>query len=76
MFGLKEFVGAYDSPHTVVLLEGKREVKPEDIPKLKELGRLLCAQSKQMTFRSGNAKGADEYFIEGVSEVDPSRIKL
>ena len=70
------FLREYDRPGNVVLLEGKRTVKPEDAPLLTGLGRLLAANSRYLLFRSGNAAGADALFAAGVAAVDASRLQV
>ena len=72
---LNEFIEIYDFKDSIVLLEGKRSVKPEDKVHLINLGRLLASCSKYMIFRSGNAIGADEYFTQGVMEIAPERMQ-
>ena len=72
----EEFLSKYDHPGSVILLEGKREVKETDKQKLVGLGRLLAEKSTKMIFRSGNASGADEYFSEGVASVDKRRLQV
>ncbi|MFZ9939079.1 MAG: hypothetical protein ACO3GN_02155 [Bacteroidia bacterium] len=71
-----DFIAQYDIEGSVVLLEGKREVREQDAPLLTKLGRLLASQTQHMSFRSGNAPGADEFFSMGVTEVDPKRLQL
>jgi len=73
---LKQFLKKYDKKNSIVLLEGKRNVKTEDIVKLISLGRTLASQSKHMIFRSGNAEGSDFYFSQGVCEVDENRLQV
>ncbi len=73
---LDEFLITYDKPGAIVLLEGKREVPAGDADKLFALGRLLTQRSRHIKFRSGNAGGADQYFSEGVSSVDKSRMQV
>lgn len=70
------FIGTYDFVGAVVLLEGKRAVKEEDMELLISLGKLVASETKHILFRSGNAPGADELFCQGVSLVDPKRIQL
>lgn len=70
------FLEVFDKPGSIVLLEGKRNVLPEDENKLRALGNLLARESKHMRFRSGNASGSDELFSLGVAEVDPSRLEV
>lgn len=72
----KSFIEKYDVIGSVVLLEGKREVKVEDIIKLIRLGELLATETKYCIFRSGNASGADEYFSQGVCNVDANRLEV
>lgn len=72
----KHFIDKYDFKNSVILLEGKRDVLEEDKSKLFSLGKLLATQSSQMTFRSGNAEGADHFFSEGVASIDPGRLEV
>lgn len=69
------FVNSLSCP-PVILLEGKRDVKDNDKHLLIELGKTLAANFQGATFRTGNAKGADELFAKGVSEMDPERIEF
>ena len=73
---LNAFLEVFDKPGSVVLLEGKRKVLPEDEDKLRLLGNLLARNSMHMRFRSGNASGSDELFSLGVAEVEPSRLEV
>ena len=76
MLDLDTFLETYDIAGSIVLLAGSRNVAPMDQQKLRDLGKLLAKRSKQIVFRSGNADGADSFFIHGVGEVDPSRIEI
>lgn len=73
---LSEFLLLHDTPNAIVLLEGKRSVKPEDQPNLFQLGKLLASKTKHMKFRSGNAAGADDQFSLGVAEIDYTRLQV
>lgn len=73
---LDDFIRMHDHAGTITLLEGKRNVKEIDRPKLIELGRTLASISRHMIFRSGNAAGADDLFCQGVAAVDPERIHV
>ncbi len=73
---LKEFIDEYDYENSIVLLEGKRNVIDNDKDKLINLGKLLATKTKKMTFRSGNADGADYFFSIGVASVDNSRLQV
>lgn len=73
---LQEFISKYDNENSVILLEGKRNVLDADKEKLFALGKLLASKSSKMTFRSGNAEGADQYFSEGVAMVDYKRLQV
>ena len=64
---LPTFITTYDQPGAVVLLEGNRDVRPADGPKLTALATLLAQRTKYMRFRSGNAGGADAFFAAGVT---------
>lgn len=71
-----DFISQYDFPGSIVLLEGKRNVREEDVEKLKALGKLLATHTLHIKFRSGNAPGSDAYFSEGVTETDITRLQI
>lgn len=73
---LQEFINQFDTPNSIVLLEGKRNILEADKEKLTSLGRLLATKTKNMIFRSGNAEGADQLFSDGVTEVDIKRLQV
>lgn len=73
---LKEFIKEFDNPNSIILLEGKRNVIETDKEKLTALGSLLASETKQMVFRSGNAKGSDQLFSDGVTAVDSKRLEV
>jgi len=73
---LQEFINQFDTPNSIVLLEGKRNILEADKEKLTTLGRLLATKTKNMIFRSGNAEGADQLFSDGVTEVDIKRLQV
>jgi hypothetical protein len=60
----------------IILLEGKRNVKPEDQAKLIAIGKLLATHLPNATFRSGNADGSDYYFSQGVAQVNPKKLEV
>ncbi len=72
----RQFIAEYDYPGSVILLEGKRAVRDEDVLMLTGIGKLLAQTMQHAAFRSGNAPGADAYFSEGVSLVDSSRMQV
>lgn len=72
----KEFIEKYDYSGSIILLEGKRNVLQEDIPKLISLGEQLAKETKHCKFRSGNAPGADYFFAEGVCNIDRQRLEV
>lgn len=72
---LQQFITKYDVPNTIVLLEGKRAVLESDQPLLTALGKLLADRTQHIIFRSGNAKGADEFFCKGVAAVNNQRLQ-
>ncbi len=76
MMTLKEFIDQYDYDHSIVLLEGKRDVAETDRKNLLDLGKLLAIKTKKMLFRSGNADGADYYFSVGVAFIDNTRLQV
>jgi len=73
---IDQLISAYDFPGSVVLLEGKRDVPDTEKERLIALGRLLAEQTTFILFRSGNAAGADFYFSQGVSEINPDRLQV
>jgi hypothetical protein len=73
---LNEFIEQFDHDDAIVLLEGKRNVLDEDKEKLKSLGKLLASNTTKMKFRSGNADGSDQFFSDGVTEVDHKRLQV
>lgn len=73
---LQEFIKKFDKEHSIVLLEGKRNVLKADEEKLIALGKLLASSTEKMTFRSGNASGSDQLFSAGVAGVGNSRLQV
>ena len=73
---LNEFISNFDTENSIVLLEGKRNVLPEDQEKLFALGKLLATRTTKMIFRSGNADGSDQFFSDGVTAVDHKRLQV
>ncbi|MBS1488315.1 MAG: hypothetical protein JST43_12075 [Bacteroidetes bacterium] len=73
---LNEFIKKFDTPNSIVLLEGKRNVLDVDKEKLTALGRLLASKTSRMIFRSGNAEGSDQLFSDGVIAVDNKRLQV
>jgi len=76
MLTFSDYLLTYDHPGSIILLEGKRKVLPEDEPFLISLGEKLCCEMKHARFRSGNAPGSDELFARGVSKIDTSRMEV
>jgi hypothetical protein len=64
-----------DTGTPVVLLEGTRELPPQQAPYLTALAAHLARTFPHLHFRTGNAKGSDEAFAKGVAGVDPSRLE-
>ncbi len=73
---LEDFIEQFDNKNSIVLLEGKRNVLPEDQEKLYALGKLLAEKTSNMIFRSGNASGSDQFFSDGVASVDKLRLQV
>jgi hypothetical protein len=71
---LDEFIELYDRPGVVLLFFGKRELPLDEAVRVHNLGKLLISKTQHILFRSGNAQGADEKFINGVADVD--RVQL
>ena len=73
---LEQFIALYNRKDTIILLEGKRNVRDEDREKVIELSNLLASRMPLVNFRSGNATGSDDLFKEGVASVDPTRFHV
>ena len=71
-----EFIDTYNQSGTIILLEGKRNVKEEDKARLTAFGNLLAESLPLVSFRSGNADGADFFFSKGVASVNPERLQV
>lgn len=65
----------FGHPRPVILIEGTRELPADDRPRLVAFARWLAQTYPHATFRTGNAKGADEAFAEGVECIDPARLE-
>lgn len=73
---LQDFIEKYDFQGSIVLLEGKRDVRPDDEEKLRNIGKILASRTNHIVFRSGNADGSDGLFAEGVIAADRSRLEV
>lgn len=73
---LSEFIRTYNRSGVIILLEGKRNVKLQDQPKLTALGTMLAKKLPLASFRSGNADGADLFFSRGVAQVNANRLQV
>lgn len=73
---LNEFCTEFNTENSIILLEGKRNVSESDKEKLNQFGSLLATHLPLVTFRSGNADGADYYFSRGVIQVAPERLQV
>jgi len=73
LYTIQELIESADNP--VILLEGRRKVKPEDKEKLTRFAYNLAVAFPNVTFRTGNADGSDTLFAKGVAEADPARIQ-
>ncbi|MCX7044346.1 MAG: hypothetical protein NTX50_02525 [Candidatus Sumerlaeota bacterium] len=62
--------------HPVVLLERTRDLPSEDRDHLVSLGARVARDCPSAFFRSGNARGSDEAFAEGVGTIDPTRLQF
>lgn len=71
-----DFIDTYNQFGIIILLEGKRDVKEEDKVKLTAFGKLLAESLPLVSFRSGNADGADFFFSSGVASVNPERLQV
>lgn len=58
---LQDFIEKYDFQGSIVLLEGKRDVRPDDEEKLRNIGKILASRTNHIVFRSGNADGSDGF---------------
>lgn len=73
---LEEFIKTYDQTGTIILLEGKRNVKDADKSKLEAFGKMLAEKLPNVAFRSGNADGSDLFFSKGVAKIAPERLQV
>lgn len=73
---LKAFLDQYNHNNVVILLEGKRNVPDNESMALQEVSKLLAKELPLAHFRSGNAKGADEFFARGICAVEPTRFHV
>jgi hypothetical protein len=73
---LADFSVKFNSKNTIILLEGKRNVLEFDKEKLIKLGNILATHLPLVTFRSGNADGADFYFSQGILQVASNRLQV
>ena len=72
----QRYIKHLNKKNSVVLIEGKRKVKQEDRIIIPKLGEQLAKDFPDIIFRTGNAKGADELFAQGVSNVAPERLEF
>ena len=70
------FLEKFDRPGVVVLLEGKRNVRPADAPLLTAVAKKLAEASRHIMFRSGNASGSDYFFTQGITSVAAQRMQV
>jgi len=64
-----------DSNRPVILVEGIRNLPESDLEKLIQFGRCLAEDFPHAVFRTGNARGSDEAFAQGIKAVDPKRLE-
>jgi len=60
----------------VILLEGTRQVPPEQTACLRTLAERLAVALPRAVFRSGNAQGADHAFFSGLRYVPAERLEI
>jgi hypothetical protein len=53
----------------IILVEGKRKVKEKDVDKIKQFGKKIAKDLSHCIFRTGNAGGSDQYFIDGILKI-------
>lgn len=75
MIDLKEFISKYDTIGSYVLFSGKRNVLKTDEKLIFDFGKMICLNTKNIVFRTGNAEGADFIFGSGVTSVNPNRLQ-
>ncbi len=71
-----DFISKYDFPGSIVLMVDKSDVKDDDKPLLTSLGHKLASSTKHMIFRSGNAKGADQFSLKVLSEIRSKLLEI
>ncbi len=65
-----------DHSRPVILLEGTRDIPEGEASRMVAFAKWLAETCPHAIFRSGNAKGSDEAFANGVKAVDPDRLEL
>ena len=64
-----------ETSQPVILVEGTRNLPESDVDLLVKFAARLATLYPHAVFRTGNAKGSDEAFANGIKEVDPSRLQ-
>ncbi len=71
---LSALVEAAETP--VILLEGRRSIPADEYDHARVAAEFLAKRFPGARFRSGNAKGSDEAFSQGVAAFDATRLQL
>jgi hypothetical protein len=74
---LAEFTAIVEAAtEPVVLLEGRRSIPDHDAALATHTAIMLVRHFPALRFRSGNAKGADQAFSEGIAQMAPWRLQI
>jgi hypothetical protein len=71
-----EFIQRYNQPLKTILLIGKRKIKEGDDQLILQMGKWLGQNLPLASFRSGNAAGADELFVQGLLTQNSLDLKI
>ncbi|MBK9221938.1 MAG: hypothetical protein IPO16_07410 [Saprospiraceae bacterium] len=73
---LSAILEPYNHDDNVCCFIGTHKIKAEDCQQLIKLGSLLVWNASNMVFRSGNSKGADFYFNQGIINSADWRLQI
>lgn len=71
-----EFIQQYNNPKKTILLIGKRKINEGDDQLILQMGKWLGQHLPLSSYRSGNASGADELFVQGLLTLNSLDLKI
>jgi hypothetical protein len=69
-----EFKDRYDHPGNILLFGGKRDIPETEKSLISAFGKMMSTNTSHLTFRTGNAPGADDLFAQAVAMSAPERL--